>query len=96
MCWYCEKKGHRASDCRKKQRDTDSGKSKGSKKGDSKGKSNKEKFKVKCYNCGKTGHMSKDCRSKEMSAFEAGDELAETGCIEMATEFVLESVRVLQ
>ena len=45
VCWFCEKKGHRASDCRKKQRDTDSGKSKGSKKGDSKGKSNKEKFK---------------------------------------------------
>ena len=35
VCWYCEKKGHRASDCRKKQRDNDSGKSKGSKKGDS-------------------------------------------------------------
>ena len=85
MCWYCEKKGHRASDCRKKQRDNDSGKSKGSKKGDSKGKNNKEKFKGECYKCGKTGHMSKDCRSKETSAFEAGDELAERGCIEMAS-----------
>ena len=29
--------------------------------------------------------MSKDCRSKETSAFEAGDELEETGCIEMAS-----------
>ena len=29
--------------------------------------------------------MSKDCRSKEASTFEAGDELAETGCIEMAS-----------
>ena len=109
VCWYCEKKGRRASDCRKKQRDNDSGKSKGSKKGDSKGKSNKEKFKGKCYKCGKTGHMSKDCRSKETSEFEAGDELEETGCLEMAsvdlnpleireriTEFVLESIRVLQ
>ena len=48
-------------------------------------KSNKEKFKGKCYKCGKTGHMSKDCRSKETSAFEAADELAETGCIEMAS-----------
>ena len=48
VCWYCEKKGHRASDCRKKQRDNDSGKSKGSKKDDSKGKSNKEQFKGKC------------------------------------------------
>ena len=85
MCWYCEKKGHRASACRKKQRDNDSGKSKGSKKGDSKGKSNKEKFKGKCYKCGKTGHMLKGCRAKETSAFEAGDELAETGCIEMAS-----------
>ena len=85
VCWYCEKKGHRASDCRKNQRDNDSGKSKGSKKGDSKGKSNKEKFKGKCYKCGKTGHMSKECRSKETSAFEAGDGLAETGCIEMAS-----------
>ena len=66
-------------------RDNDSGKSKGSKKGDIKGKSNKEKFKGKCYKCGKTGHMSKDCRSKETSAFEAGDELAETGCIEIAS-----------
>ena len=27
--------------------------------------------------------MSKDCRSEGTSAFEAGDELAETGCIEM-------------
>ena len=48
VCWYCEKKGHRASYCRKKQRDNDSGKSKCSKKCDSKGKSNKEKFKGKC------------------------------------------------
>ena len=70
VCWCCEKKGHRVSDCRK---------------GDSKGKSNKEKFKGKCYKCGKTRHMSKECRSKETSAFEAGDELAETGCIEMAS-----------
>ena len=85
VCCYCEKKGHRASDCRKKQRDNDSGKSKGSKKGDSKGKSNREKFKGKCYKCGKTGYTSKDCRSKETSAFEAGDELAETGCIEVAS-----------
>ena len=79
VCWYCDKKGHRA------QRDNDSGKSKGSKKGDSKGKSNKEKFKSRCYKCGKTGHMSKDCRSKKKSAFEAGDELAQTRCIEMAS-----------
>ena len=28
---------------------------------------------------------TKDCRSKETRAFEAGDELAETGCIEMAS-----------
>ena len=48
-------------------------------------KSNKEKFKGKCYKCGKTGHMSKGCRSKETSAFEAGEELAETGCVEMAS-----------
>ena len=85
MCWYCEKKGHRALDCRKKRRDNYSGTLKGSKKGDSKGKSNKEKFKGKCYKCGKTGHMSKDCRSKETKAFEAGDGLAETGCIEVAS-----------
>ena len=51
VCWYCEKKSHRASFCRNKQKDNDSGKSKGSKKGDSKGKSNKEKFKGKCYKC---------------------------------------------
>ena len=31
VCWYCDRKGHRASDCRKKQRDNDSGKSKDSK-----------------------------------------------------------------
>ena len=36
VCWYCKKKGRRASACRKKQRDNDSGKSKGSKKGYSK------------------------------------------------------------
>ena len=29
--------------------------------------------------------MSKDCRSKDTSAFEAGEELAETECIEMAS-----------
>ena len=28
---------------------------------------------------------TKDCRSKETSAFEAGDELAEIGCIEMVS-----------
>ena len=44
MCWYCEKKGHRASECRKKQKDNDSGKSKGSKTGDSKCKSNKKEL----------------------------------------------------
>ena len=77
VCWYCEKKGHRASECRKKQKDNDSGKSKGCKTGDSKGKSNKKEFKGKCYKCGKIGHMSKDCRSKDTGAFEAGDELAE-------------------
>ena len=32
VCWYCEKKGHRACDCRKKQKDHDGGRSKGSKK----------------------------------------------------------------
>ena len=73
VCWYCEKKGHRASECRKKQKDSDSGKSKGSKKGDSKGK-NKKEFKGRCYKCGKVGHMSKDCRSKETSASELGGE----------------------
>ena len=42
LCWCCEKKGNRASDCRKKQRDHDEGQSKGSRKGDSKGKGNKK------------------------------------------------------
>ena len=84
VCWYCEKKGHRASDCRKKQKDHDE-QPKGSKKGDSKGQGNKKEFKGKDYTCGKMGHMSKDCRSTETSAFEAGDELAEKGCIEMAS-----------
>ena len=84
VCWYCEKKGHRASECRKKQKDNDSGKSKCSKKGDNKGKNNKKEFTGKCCKCGKIGHRSKDSRSKDTSAFEAGDELAETGCIEMA------------
>ena len=32
VCWYCEKKGHRASECRKKQK---AGQPKGAKKGDS-------------------------------------------------------------
>ena len=78
------------------------------KKKDSKGKNNKKEFKSKCYKCGKIGHTSKDLRSKETSAIEAGDELTETGCIEMASidlnaleigavqEFVLGSIRVLQ
>ena len=84
MWWYCEKKGHRASDCRKKQKDHDRGQPK-RKKGDSKGKGNKKQFKGKHEKCGKMGHVLKDCRSNETSAFEAGDELAETGCIEMAS-----------
>ena len=44
VCWYCEKNGHRGSDCRKKQKDHDKGQSKGSKKGDSKGKGNKKEL----------------------------------------------------
>ena len=83
--WCCEKKGHRASDCRKKHKDNDNGKSEGSETGDSKGKNNKKEFESKCCMCGKIGHMSKDCRSKETSASEAGDELAETGFTEMAS-----------
>ena len=79
VCWCCEKKGHEASECRKKQKDNDSGKSKGSRKGDSKGKNNKKEFKCQCDKCGKIGHVSKDCRSKEAKAFEAGDELAQMG-----------------
>ena len=80
--WCFEKKGHRASECRKKQKDNDNGKSEGSETGDSKGKNNKKEFESKCCMCGNIGHMSKDCRSKETSASEAGDELAETGCTE--------------
>ena len=86
VCWYCEKRGRRASDCRKKQKDHDKGQSTGSKKGASKAKGNKKEFKGKCHKCGKTGYVSKDCRSKETSAFEAGEEgLAETGCIDTAS-----------
>ena len=86
VCWYCEKKGQRASGCRKKQKDLDKGQPKRPHKGDSKGKGNKKEFKGKCFKCGKMGHMSKDCRSKEASAFEAREEgLAETGCIDMAS-----------
>ena len=66
-------------------RDHDKGPSKGSKKGDSFGKGNKKEFKGKCCKSGNIGHMSKDCRSREKSALEAGDELAETGCIGMAS-----------
>ena len=86
VCWYCEKKGHRASDCRKKQRDHDKGQSKGSKKGDSRGKGNNKEFKGNCCKCGNMGHTSKDCRSKEASAFVASEEgLAETCCVDMAS-----------
>ena len=46
VCWHCEKKGHRASDCRKKERDNDSGKQKGSKKGDSKGRATRKRSKA--------------------------------------------------
>ena len=46
--------------------------------------SNKKEFKM-LQGCGKTGHVSKGCRSKEMSAFEAGGGLVETGCTEMAS-----------
>ena len=83
--WYGEKKGHRTSDCRKKQRDHDKGQSNGSKdSNNNKGKGSKKEFKGKCFKCGKTGDMSTDCRSKETSAFEAGEEgLAETGCIDL-------------
>ena len=54
----------------------------GSKRGDM---SNKKEFNVKCYKCGNIGHMSKHCRSKETNAFEACDELAETGCTDMTS-----------
>ena len=78
VCWYCEKKVHRASDCRKEQKDNDSGKSKVQRRRQQRGRTTR-KIKGKCYKCGKMGHMSKDCRSNETSAFEAGYELAETG-----------------
>ena len=45
VCWYCETKGHRASECCKKQKDFDKGQPKGTKKGDSKGQGNKKEFK---------------------------------------------------
>ena len=61
--------------------DNDIGKSKRSMTDDSKGKNNKKQFKGNCHKCGKIGHMSKDCRSNS----EAYDELAETGCIQMAS-----------
>ena len=56
--------------------------------GDNKGKNNKKKFKGRCHKFGKIGHMSKDCRSEETSAFEVGHELADTGCIDMASIFL--------
>ena len=46
VCWYCEKKGHRSSDCRTKQRDNDSGKSKGSKKATANGRATRKSSKA--------------------------------------------------
>ena len=71
-CWFCEKKGHRASECRKRQKGSGKGKSEGSKNGDGKGAGKgKEGFGGQS---GKSGHMSKDCRSKETNAFEVDEE----------------------
>ena len=50
-CWYCQKKGHRRSGCRKLQKDKAYGKLVGNP-GDSKGKSN---FKKKEWNDKKSG-----------------------------------------
>ena len=63
VCWCCEKKSHRASECRKKHEDNDIGKSKRSMTDDSTREEQQETVQVNCHKCGKIGHMSKDCRS---------------------------------
>ena len=49
-CWFCEKKGHRASECRKKSKDLKKGDDKSARKG-------KKGFEGKCFKCGKPRHM---------------------------------------
>ena len=59
---------------------------KGSKKGDSNGKSKKEKLvQRQMLQVWQDKSHVKFCRSKATSAFEVGDKLSETGCIEMAS-----------
>ena len=79
VCWYCEKKGHRASDCRKKQRDNDSGKSKGSKKGDSKGRATRKRSKANATSvarqvtCQKTADPKKRVHSELATSWQRQD-----------------------
>ena len=85
VCWYCEKKGHRAPECPKRQKGA--------------GRENRQVrrkamatvlekarngSKANFLGGEKSGHMSKDCRSKETSAFEADEDepSSETGWFE--------------
>ena len=63
-CWYCNKKGHRRSECRKLQKDKADGKVKGNF-GDNKGKSN---FKKKEWNDKKSGIKTVETEKQEEDA----------------------------
>lgn len=70
QCTHCGKWGHKAVDCRDKNKpkstNTDTKTDDG----------NKPRFSGKCYYCGKMGHRSSECRKKEKD--KGGDESANT------------------
>ena len=55
-CNYCNKPGHFAAECRKKQRDN-------------RGQETETRT---CYNCGKPGHLAKDCKKRKASEDSGG------------------------
>jgi hypothetical protein len=61
VCFTCNKRGHRASDCPEK----GNGKSTNKKFEGTKKNGDKKAFNGNCFNCGKSGHRSSDCWKKE-------------------------------
>ena len=86
VCWYCEKRRHRVSDCGNKQRDHDKGQSKGSKKATANEEATRKSSNANATSmarqvtCRRIADPKKRARSKQ-----AKRGLADTGCIEVAS-----------
>ena len=72
VCFYCNKKGHIASDCRKKKLEQSSGKPAGGKFGSPPGLAKKQ-----CSHCKKTNHTDNECWSKKKRGTGATARVAE-------------------